>query len=164
MVILGAVPIGEALARCDARFATAWYHWFFMGQPAPLAERLIAADPQAGYALDPEAMGRENHADVARAVADPGVQHAMCEDYRAGLGVDRAADDADRRAGRKIVSPLLVLWGEDDDLAELYDDDVLGIWRPWAVRVAGHSLTSGHHMAEEVPEDLAGALIDFLAG
>jgi hypothetical protein len=38
----------------------------------------------------------ENHADVARAVANPAVQHAMCEDYRAGLGVDRAADDADR--------------------------------------------------------------------
>ena len=39
VVILGDVPIGEALARCNARFATAWWHWFFMGQPAPLAAR-----------------------------------------------------------------------------------------------------------------------------
>lgn len=102
LVILGDVPIGEALARCDARFAQAWWHWFFMGQPAPLAERLISADPQAWYHLDPRRMGGENHADALRAVGDPAVRHAMCEDYRAGLGPDRAADDADRAAGRVI--------------------------------------------------------------
>src|SRR5581483_5553714 len=45
VVILGDVPIGEALHRCDARFATAWWHWFFIGQPEPLAERLISAAP-----------------------------------------------------------------------------------------------------------------------
>jgi haloacetate dehalogenase len=43
----------------------------------------------------------------------------MCEDYRAGLGPDRAADDADQAAGRKITAPLLVLWGSRDDLAGL---------------------------------------------
>ena len=46
--------------------------------------------------------------------------HAMCEDYRAGLGVDRAADDAERNAGRQIMCPVLVLWGIRDDLADLY--------------------------------------------
>jgi haloacetate dehalogenase len=163
MVILGDVPIGEALARCNARFATAWWHWFFMGQPAPLAERLIAADVDAWYRLDPSAMGEENYADVARVVASPTVQHAMCEDYRAGLGVDRAADDDDRTAGRQIISPLLVLWGSNDDLADLYDDDVLGVWRTWAPRVTGHSLNAGHHMSEEAPQELTRALIAFLA-
>jgi haloacetate dehalogenase len=66
VVILGDVPIGEALARCDARFAQSWWHWFFMGQPAPLAERLIAADVAAWYDLDMRLMGAENYADVAR--------------------------------------------------------------------------------------------------
>ncbi len=146
LVVLGDVPIGEALARCDARFATAWWHWFFIGQPAPLAERLIAADAGAWYHLDASAMGEENHADVARAVASPAVQHAMCEDYRAGLGVDRAADDADRAAGRQITSPLLVLWGSKDDLAGLYDHDIIGVWRPWAPNVNGHAINAGHHM------------------
>jgi haloacetate dehalogenase len=130
VVILGDVPIGEALTRCDARFAQAWWHWFFMGQPAPLAERLIAADLEAWYHFDRVLMGEENYADVWAAVSSPSVRHAMCEDYRAGLGPDRAADDADRAAGRRIVSPLLVLWGSDDDLAELYDDDVLGSGLP----------------------------------
>lgn len=162
VVVLGDVPIGEALARCDARFAQAWYHWFFMGQDAPLAERLIAADVDAWYALDPERMGAGNHADVLRAVHDPAVQHAMCEDYRAGLGPDRAADDADRAAGRRITAPLLVLWGARDDLAGLYDDDVLGVWRPWADRLTGHAIDSGHHMSEEAPHELADALLTFL--
>ena len=162
LVILGDVPIGEALGRCNARFATAWWHWFFMGQPAPLAERLIAVDLDAWYRLDPTRMGDENYADVARAVANPAVRHAMCEDYRAGLSVDRAADDADRSASRQIVSPLLVLWGSHDDLAELYDHDVLGIWRPWAVNVTGHAINAGHHMAEDAPQELVSALVDFL--
>ena len=162
-VILGDVPIGEALARCNARFATAWWHWFFMGQPAPLAERLIASDVSAWYRLDAAAMGEENYADVLRVIASPAVQHAMCEDYRAGLGVDRTADDDDRLAGRQIVGRLLVLWGSKDDLAELYDDDVLGVWRPWAPNVTGHAVTAGHHMTEEAPQELARALIDFFA-
>lgn len=160
-VVLGDVPIGEALARCDARFATAWWHWFFMGQPAPLAERLIAADVDAWYKLDPAAMGEENYADAARAVANPAVQHAMCEDYRAGLGVDRDADDADRAAGRQIANPLLVLWGNKDNLAELYGHDVLSVWRPWAPTVTGHALDTGHHMMEDAPEVLTAALADF---
>ena len=161
IVILGDVPIGEALARCDARFAQWWWHWFFMGQPAPLAERLIAADVDAWYSLDPTLMGEENYADVARAVANPAVQHAMCEDYRAGLGVDRAADDSDRNAGRKITSPLLVLWGTRDDLADLYDNDVLDVWRPWATDLSGHGLDSAHHIAEEASQELTHALLTF---
>ena len=161
VVILGDVPIGEALSRCNARFATAWWHWFFMGQPAPLAERLIATDVGAWYGLDPGGMGEENYADVVRVVASPSVQHAMCEDYRAGLGVDRAADDADRAAGRQIVGPVLVLWGSKDDLADLYDQDVLGVWRSWAPGVIGRSIDAGHHMAEDAPQALTRALIDF---
>lgn len=87
---------------------------------------------------------------------------AMCEDYRARLGVDRAADDADRSAGRRITSPLLVVWGRRDDLADLYDD-VLGVWQPWATDLSGHVLDTGHHMMEEAPRDLADTLIGHFA-
>jgi len=41
LVILDAVPIGEALARCDARFAAAWWHWFFLGQTDKPAGRIL---------------------------------------------------------------------------------------------------------------------------
>jgi haloacetate dehalogenase len=164
VAILGDVPIGEALARCDARFAQSWWHWFFLGQPAPLAERAIAADVESWYRLDADLMGAENYADCAAALANPGVRHAMCEDYRAGLRVDRAADDADLAAGRRIVAPLLVVWGERDDLAGLYDHDVLGVWRRWAGELSGYGIDSGHHMTEETPEVLADGLVRFFRG
>lgn len=38
LVVLDGVPIGEALARADARFAQLWWHWFFLGQTATPAE------------------------------------------------------------------------------------------------------------------------------
>lgn len=44
-VVMDAVPIGEVLARADARFASSWWHWFFFGQTDKPAERVINADP-----------------------------------------------------------------------------------------------------------------------
>jgi haloacetate dehalogenase len=162
LAVLDAVPIGEALARADARFAERWWHWFFFGQTAQPAERLIDADPDAWYRLDERAMGAENHADARRAVHDPATVHAMLEDYRAGLGPDRAADDDDRAAGRRIACPVLVLWASRDDLGALYGDP-LAVWRAWADDVRGGELDSGHHLAEDAPEALADELRRFLA-
>ncbi len=46
LVVLDSIPIVEALERADARFATAWWHWFFFAQPHK-PERAIGADPGA---------------------------------------------------------------------------------------------------------------------
>ncbi|MFI7576767.1 alpha/beta fold hydrolase [Micromonospora sp. NPDC049497] len=163
LAVLDGVPIGEALARCDARFAARWWHWFFLGQTGRPAERVINADPDAWYGGSPEQMGEEAYADYRRAIHDPETVHAMCEDYRAGLGPDRAADDADRAAGRRITCPVLFLWSTHDDMVDLYGDPT-AIWRDWADDVRSGAIDSGHHMAEEAPEQLAAALADFLAG
>jgi haloacetate dehalogenase len=48
VVVMDGVPISEALARCDAKFARDWYHWFFFAQPDK-PERAITADPDAWY-------------------------------------------------------------------------------------------------------------------
>jgi haloacetate dehalogenase len=122
---------------------------------------VINADPDAWYTAGPEHMGPEAYEDFRAAIRDPATVHAMCEDYRAGLGVDRAADEADRRAGRRIACPVLMLWATRDDMIELYGDP-LAIWRNWADDVRGHGIESGHHMAEEAPEELAAALRAFL--
>jgi haloacetate dehalogenase len=161
LVVMDGVPIAEALARCDARFAAAWWHWFFLGQTAKPAERVINADPDAWYRGDPAKMGEGNHADWREAVRDPQTVHAMCEDYRAGLTIDREHDEADRAAGRRVRCPTLFLWSEHDDMEELYGDPV-AIWRAWADDIRGASIPSGHHIAEEAPEQLAAALEAFL--
>lgn len=125
------------------------------------AERVINADPLAWYGGDPGAMGEEAHAEYLSAIRDPATVHAMCEDYRAGLGIDRAHDDEDRRAGRRLATRLLVLWAQRDDLPGLYGD-VLAVWRGWSDDVRGRGLDCGHHMAEEAPEELAAELLAFL--
>jgi haloacetate dehalogenase len=107
-------------------------------------------------------MGEEALADLRRALHDPATVHAMCEDYRAGLGIDREIDEADRATGRRIRCPTLVAWSLGDDLEELWSDP-LPVWREWADDVRGATIDSGHHMAEEAPDQLAAVLLDFLS-
>ncbi|MEV2238324.1 alpha/beta hydrolase [Micromonospora sp. NPDC049891] len=163
LVVIDGVPISEALARCDATFAQSWYHWFFFAQPDK-PERAIGADPDAWYGdkARPDRMGVENHREFRQAIHDAATVRAMLEDYRAGLGVDRAHEEADRRAGRTVRCPTLLLWSTRDDLEDLYGDP-LAVWRPWADDLRGHPIDSGHHVAEENPDDLTAALYRFLA-
>jgi haloacetate dehalogenase len=161
LAVLDSVPILEALERADARFATMWWHWFFFGA-APHAERVITADPLAWYRPDEEAMGPGNYADMTRAISDPATVRAMLEDYRAGLTVDRANDEADRAAGRTIACDTLVAWSTRDDMADLYGDPAR-VWRSWVSgELTSARIESGHHMAEQNPTQLASVLARFL--
>jgi haloacetate dehalogenase len=163
LVVMDGVPISEALARCDARFARAWYHWFFFAQPDK-PERAIMADPDAWYGAVgcADAMGAGNYQEFREAIHDPATVRAMVEDYRAGIGIDREHEEADRRAGRTVRCPTLFLWSTRDDMEDLYGDP-LAVWQPWADDLQGFPIESGHHMAEENPAALSAALNRFLA-
>lgn len=52
-------------------------------------------------------------------------------------------------------------WSTKDDMEQLYCD-VLAVWGPWANDLRGVASDSGHHMAEEAPDELAEALAGFL--
>jgi haloacetate dehalogenase len=150
---------GEMFRRTDMAFGMSYWHWFFLAQPFDLPERMIGANPDNYYLpnrnlFDPEAL-----ADYLRCVRDPETIHAMCEDYRAGATYDFALDEADFAAGRKIVCPLLALWGSRGPIATRYD--FLGIWRDWADDVQGHAVDSGHYLAEEAPDETYAALHTF---
>lgn len=160
LALLDCIPISEHLARADARFATQWWHWFFFAQP-DIPERVITADPDRWYTGNAAAMGEENYVEWREAIRDPRVIRAMLEDYRAGLTIDRAHEEADKAAGRRLDMPLLALWSLQDDLEDLYGDP-LCIWRDWATDVHGFGIDSGHHMAEEAPDELSRELVGFL--
>ncbi len=165
LAVVDCIPIVEHLDRADARFAAAWWHWFFFAQPDK-PERAISADPDAWYGVRApgrvESMGAENHADLLAAIRDPDTVRAMLEDYRAGLTVDRADEEADRAAGRRVGCPTLVLWSARDDLEDLHGDP-RAIWAGWTTDLRGGGpLDSGHHVAEEAPEELVAALVPFL--
>jgi haloacetate dehalogenase len=163
LVVMDGLPIVEHLERTDATFAQAWWHWWFLGQTDKPAERVINADPDAWYRTpSPEEMGEGNHADVWAAFRDPDVVHGMCEDYRAGLRIDRRHDEEDRAAGRRISCPTMLLESRDDDL-DIHGDPA-AIWTPWLEQPLAHRVVdSGHHQAEQAPEQVAEALLEFLA-
>jgi haloacetate dehalogenase len=61
-------------------------------------------------------------------------------------------DEADDRAGNKIVAPVLVLWGAKNTVGQEWD--ILATWRAKAnSTVTGHSLDCGHFLQEERPEE-----------
>ncbi|WP_242703468.1 hypothetical protein [Arthrobacter sp. D5-1] len=106
-------------------------------------------------------MGQENYDEWRRAIHNPDTVRAMLEDYRAGVTIDRQHEEADRQAGRAVTVPLLLLWSLRDDLVDLYGDP-LRVWERWAIDARGYGIDSGHHMAEEVPDELSSALLGFL--
>ena len=168
LVLLDIAPTLAMYEQTDEAFARAYWHWFFLIQPAPLPERLIAADPEA-YVRD--VMGRRAAGlapfdpralrEYMRCLALPGAAHGLCEDYRAAAGIDLEHDRADREAGRLLQMPLLVLWGEQGVIHRCFQP--LQEWRKLAAKVDGTALPCGHYIAEEAPEVLLAHAMPFLA-
>jgi haloacetate dehalogenase len=164
LTVMDVIPTGEVWARADARFALGYWHWGFLAQPTPIPETIIGRDAEHFF-LDAQFGGvlrgfpPEVVADYTRALRNPAVVHAICEDYRAGAGCDRRLDDEDRGAGRRIAAPLQVLWAGKGALAAWYDP--LEVWRAWADDVTGSAIDSGHFLVEEQPGATLAALQAF---
>ena len=163
--VLDVVPLPYSMMTRE--FATQYFHWFFLIQPAPFPETLIGNNaefylrsrflrPTVGTgAITPEAF-----AEYLRCFKDPATIHATCEDYRAGATIDLEHSGED--GTRRVTCPLLVLWGERGTVGRLYD--VMKIWREHAVNVTGKALPAGHFLPEEVPDETLSALLSFLRG
>jgi haloacetate dehalogenase len=163
LAVLDIVPTGETWRRADAAFGRGYWHWFFLAQPAPLPERMIAASPDGFYGSrgGTAVFAPEARAEYERWQRDPATIHAMCEDYRAAATLDVEHDEADRLRRRRIACPVFALWGARNFLDDWYD--VLGIWRAWADDADGRALDCGHYLAEERPEETAAELRAFFA-
>jgi haloacetate dehalogenase len=162
VAVLDVVPTGEVLARVDLAMARGAWWWFFLSAPEPIPERAIAADPDTLlFGANAGLFAPEALAAYREAVADPATVHAMCEDYRAMMGVDREHDAADARRHRTIAAPLLVLWSVRSLVGR--GEDPLAVWRRWADDVQGHAIDCGHFLPEEAPEETLAALRAFLS-
>ncbi len=161
VALLDCLPISEHFDCADVHFATAWWYWFFFAQPN-LPERVITAAPDAWFRGDAKTMGQENYSEWRAAMHDLFGVRGMLEEYPDSLTVDVRDERSDRAADRGLQQPLLALWSTGDDLEDLYGDPLV-IWRDWATDVTGHGIDLGHHTAELAPEDLAAALVSFLA-
>ncbi len=158
-MLLDIAPTLDMYEGTNRAFAAAYFHWFFLIQPAPLPETLINADP-GGYLrgvmgsrhagltpFAPEAL-----AAYEEALRQDGAASGICEDYRASATVDLDHEREDRDRARLITSPLRVLWGRQGVVGRLFDP--LALWQPLAADVSGRALDCGHYVAEEVPDPL----------
>ncbi|MGL4728405.1 MAG: alpha/beta fold hydrolase [Bosea sp. (in: a-proteobacteria)] len=137
-------------------------HWGFLAEPHPQPEEEIARDPIPYFE---GLMAKWSNSELkpfhpaARAAyresfTVPERIHACCEDYRAGATIDRAADEADLKAGKRILCPTLILWGEFYLTGK--GTDTLSIWQEsFAPQAKGQQTKGGHFIAEE---DAAGTL------
>lgn len=166
MMLLDIAPTLVMYEQTNEAFARAYWHWFFLIQPAPLPERLIEADPASyvravmgqrhgGLAVfDPAAM-RE----YERCIAKRGSAGSICEDYRASGSIDLEHDRADRSRSHRIEAELRVLWGQHGTVGQCFD--VLDAWRDAARCVEGRALDCGHYIAEERPAELLDETLAF---
>jgi haloacetate dehalogenase len=164
LAVLDIVPTYRLFHDSGKEFATAYFHWFFLIQPAPFPETLIGNSVEYYLKsrfgrLMPHAITPEAFDEYLRAFRDPAAIHASCEDYRAAATIDLEHDAADMH--KKIGCPLLALWAERGPMHRIYD--VASTWRERASNVAGKVLPGGHFLPEESPEETLAALSGFLA-
>lgn len=168
LCVIDIVPTLTMYERTTMAFATYYYHWFYLIQPAPLPERQIGAAPH--FYLDwtlsgwgATGLGHIEHEalrDYVHGFCNAQGIHGACEDYRAAAGIDLEHDRASREAGQRVQCPMHVLWGERGVVHALFApmDD----WRAACDGpVTGHAMAAGHYIPEELPEQAAEELQQF---
>jgi len=166
MVMLDILPTSEQWDVVDRHFAVKTYHWGFLAREGGLPEHMIGLDPDyyLNYTIRSWAGSKGQFPDdvleeYRRCFRRPATIKAACADYRAALGIDDAIDRADRKQGRRISCPVLILWGEQYSIAT---NPILNIWQRWADDVRGKAINCGHFLAEEAPDQMLDAVREFL--
>ncbi len=164
LAVLDIIPTHKVFtATVNQAMATSTYHWFFLIQPFDLPEHMIAASKdrflQSWFGRAPAAHTPEALAEYTRCF-DAATIHATCEDYRAGASIDLVHDEADKLQGKKVTCPVLAIWSAQGFVGRT--QDILQVWREYAVDVRGQSLPCGHFLAEEMPDKTYALLKTFL--
>jgi haloacetate dehalogenase len=159
-MILDGLPEGVKLAQRQDTTGRQWYFDFF--RQRGVAEQLIGQNPRLFFSLfldrNPH-LSREEHEYYVQMFCRPGTVEAILADYRAGLEVDRVYWEEQVRAGRKLRTPLYVVWGAQGPAAGA---PVLEAWRQVAESVRGEAVPeSGHYVQEQQPEAVARHILRF---
>ena len=164
VAFLDIVPTHHMLNNIKKQWAVDSYHWFFMAQAYDYPEKMIEAYGFERYIrkkLDKKGVGLsaftpEAMAEYIRCCNAENI-HAVCEDYRAAVGIDLVHDEID--LARKIDMPMLVLWGEKSHVNRSYRP--IEAWQERASDVRGKMLPCGHYPAEQVPEETLAEMLAF---
>jgi len=167
LAALDIVPTYHVLTQVSLGWGLESYHWFFMAQKAPFPEKLLTADlpyyidyklnkKGVGLAIfDPRAMAEYKRCTTPEQI------HAVCEDYRATVGVDFEMDKADH-GKRRLACPVLVIWGANSHCGRYFKP--IEAWAEWADDLRGFAVPTGHYPAEQRPDLILDAFEAFFAG
>ena len=166
LTVMDIVPTHLLLSELTRQVATAYYHWFFLAQPAPFPERMIGHDPDAYFESSLLGWGAAQLSDFApealaayrTAWRDPEAIRGMCADYRAALQYDFDLDAAD--LGQRVSCPALVLFGANGAMAKSYD--VPTTWQNRLANMQSGSIPGGHFFVDQHPSETAKTLRRFL--
>ena len=167
VAFLDIVPTLHMLSNIPLAWAVDSYHWFFMAQPHDYPEKMIEAYGFERYIrkkLDKKGVGLSGFTPEAMAeyvrCCNAANVHAVCEDYRAAVGIDLEHDRADLH--RRIEMPALVLWGERSHVNRSYQP--MEAWGERASDIRGRMLPCGHYPAEQAPDETYSELRAFFRG
>ena len=166
LMLVDISPTRTMYEATDMAFATYYYHWFFMIQPAPMPEKLIGSN--AAYYLHYTLSGWGSSstaffhpaalAEYERAYCMPESIHGACEDYRAAATIDLEHDrDHDVK---KVACPIHVVWGEHGLIGRMFHP--IADWQAkCAQAVSGKAVTAGHFIPEQTPDVMLAEMREF---
>jgi haloacetate dehalogenase len=168
LMLIDISPTRTMYEATDMAFATQYYHWFMLIQPAPLPEMLIGGN--ASFFLKQTLGGwgssgasfieQAAMAEYERCFCTPEAIHGACEDYRAAATVD-LEHDRDHEA-KRITSPTHVVWGERGIVGRMFDP--IKDWQEKCTQaVTGQRLPAGHFIPEQTPGLLLQEMLRFFA-
>lgn len=168
LAVLDIVPTYAMLMDTNRKVAGAYWHWYFLSQPAPFPEHMIGLDPDYFYETALVGWGKTKIEDFdagqiaayRTAWRDPDTIRGMTNDYRAAVSADLADDTAD--IGRKVECPTLAFWGSTGLMAQLFD--MKAEWEKRCSRLTCASLPGGHFFPDQFPAETAERLLAHLDG
>lgn len=168
LTVLDIVPTYAMFMDTNRHVARAYWHWYFLSQPEPFPERVIAGDPDFFYETCLVGWGATGLADFEPAMLteyrrcwrNPAMIHGSCSDYRAAATRDLEHDSAD--IGRKVICPTLVLYGAAGTMAKCFD--IPEEWQKRCSNIQAQSLPGGHFFIDQFPSETAAHLVAFLNG
>jgi haloacetate dehalogenase len=166
LTLMDIVPTTVLFNETNQQLASAYWHWYFLSQPAPFPERLIEANPDYFYetcllgwgSAKLEQFDAEQLADYRRCWRKPSMIQGSCGDYRAAASIDLALDMTDITT--QLGCPSLVFYGEHGVMNKLYD--IAAQWQKRLSNLETASLPGGHFFPDMLPVDTAHILLNFI--
>ena len=159
LAVMDIVPTYAMFMETNHLVSGAYWHWYFLSQPAPFPERLIANDPDFFYetcrvgwgATSIDDFEADMLADYRRCWRSREMIHGSCADYAAAATSDLELDTAD--LDRRVACPTLALFGSTGAMASCFD--IPKEWRKRCTQLSADSLPGEHFFVDQFPKETA---------